>query len=221
MLREVTAEAGDGVRFYSVTNFDGSVTMEADKPCEAAHAKLKDISFKLQTTEVVLHPEGYTYSLSAQEKRCQIGIEKLRGVQSEYRLGTVFLRNFYTGLDFKNDMIYIGVNKGREGHVGAKIHGRVYNPFKPRYSVFKATIIVLFFGLIVGGILYYNQRKQEFDEERAQMKEARAAVHAKATKAATRSNNTIQDESVGDTTMNETLLDGEGRQQLDEEGGEK
>ena len=33
MLHEVSKEAGEGLRFYSVTNFDGSITMEADKPC--------------------------------------------------------------------------------------------------------------------------------------------------------------------------------------------
>lgn len=47
MLEEVKAEEGDGLRFYSVTNFDGSITMEADKNCEMANQKLKDISFKL------------------------------------------------------------------------------------------------------------------------------------------------------------------------------
>ena len=33
MLTEVKNEEGEGLRFYSVTNFDGSITMEADKPC--------------------------------------------------------------------------------------------------------------------------------------------------------------------------------------------
>ena len=93
------------------------------------------------------------------EKRCQIGIEKLRGVQSEYRLGTVFLRNFYTGLDYQNDMIYIGVNKGQADNTRRSIKGRVYNPFKPRYTVFKATIIIMFFGIVVCGIVYYLHRK--------------------------------------------------------------
>jgi hypothetical protein len=54
--------------------------MEADKNCELANKKLKDISFNLQTTTITLKPEGYTYEISPYERRCYIGIEKLRGV---------------------------------------------------------------------------------------------------------------------------------------------
>jgi hypothetical protein len=43
---------------------------------------------------------------------CSIGLEKLKDVDNEYRLGTLFMRNFYTALDFDNDMIAIGVNAG-------------------------------------------------------------------------------------------------------------
>ena len=70
MLDEIVAENGDGMRFYSMTNADGSITMEADKPCEMALQKLKDISFKLQTTTINLRPAGYTYEIAPEEKRC-------------------------------------------------------------------------------------------------------------------------------------------------------
>jgi hypothetical protein len=36
----------------------------------------------------------------------------LEGEQNEYRLGTIFMKNFYTALDFDNDMIVLGVNAG-------------------------------------------------------------------------------------------------------------
>lgn len=36
----------------------------------------------------------------------------LPGEANEYRLGTLFMRNFYTALDFDNDMIILGVNAG-------------------------------------------------------------------------------------------------------------
>ena len=65
-------------------------------------------------------------------------------------------------------MIYIGVNKGQTENAKAGMHGRVYNPFKPRYTVFKATLIILFFGIVVCGIVYYVHRKQEFEEEHAE-----------------------------------------------------
>jgi hypothetical protein len=215
MLDEIKAEEGDGLRFYAVTNADGSITMEADKPCEIATQKLKDITFKLQTTTITLRPKGYIYEIGPHEKRCQIGIEKLKGVQSEYRLGSVFLRNFYTGLDYKNDMIYIGVNKGQAENARASIHGRVYNPFKPRYTIFKATLIILFFGIIICGVVYYVHRKQEFEQEHAEHMERLAAIaNGQSTRTQKKVNPTVQDESVD---LGEKLIEADGRQTLDEE----
>lgn len=65
---------GEKVRFYSVTNFDGSVTMEADQPCDVARLKLRNIAFLLEKTKVIIWPEGYTYDISMREKRCSIGV---------------------------------------------------------------------------------------------------------------------------------------------------
>ena len=52
---------------------------------------------------------------------CQIGLECLKGEKSEYRLGTIFLRNFYTALDYENDLIILGVNTGMEDVAKAKV----------------------------------------------------------------------------------------------------
>lgn len=46
----------------------------------------------------------------------------------EYRLGSIFLRNFYVGLDYEFDSLLIGLNKDNKD---AEIHGSSPNPFKP------------------------------------------------------------------------------------------
>ena len=75
LLQEVKAKAAEtdpdgAVRFYALTNFDGSITMEVNQPCEVAVKKLRNISFKLEKTKVTIKPEGYTYQMSAAQKRC-------------------------------------------------------------------------------------------------------------------------------------------------------
>lgn len=83
----------------------------------------------------------------------------MKGVSNEYRLGTVFLRSFYTVLDYEHDMIYLGVNLGQEEAV---MHGHVYDPFDPRYMAFKATTITAYLCLVLGGVAYYMDRTVEF-----------------------------------------------------------
>lgn len=43
-------------------------------------------------------------------------------------LGTVFLRNFYTVLDYDDDLIAIGINKGSADLAKAEIVGHRANP---------------------------------------------------------------------------------------------
>ena len=44
-----------------------------------------------------------------------------------YRLGSVFLRNFYVGLDFANNKLLIGLNKNTND---AEIRGYSSSPYK-------------------------------------------------------------------------------------------
>ena len=89
------------------------------------------------------------------------------GVTNEYRLGTVFLRNYYTVLDYEHDMILLGINKGQESAV---IHGHVYDPFDPRFMAFKATFITVYFCIVLGGVAYYMDRNIDFKKEYKAMK---------------------------------------------------
>ena len=211
-LQAMNVHTMEGINFYESHNPDKSITIEADKPCSKIYGVLKTIEFKLQTTRISITPEGYTYEIDPMEPKCQIGLEKLVGVEHEYRLGNVFFRNFYVGLDYDEDMIYVGINKGMAAIASAGISGHVYNPFKPRYTVFKITLILFFVAIIAGGIAYYQHRKKELAEETAEIQQRLAAVHQADVDSddgqppAPKANYLIQDTSVeGD--LEESLVD--------------
>ena len=121
----------------------------------------------MQSTTISIAPRGYTLRSSAndEDERCRIALERLAGNANEYRLGNVFLRNFYTALDYDNDLIIIGINKGMASVAMASIEGRVYNPFKPRYTAFKVVLIFFYLSIIAGGIAYYIHRRKELEQE--------------------------------------------------------
>jgi hypothetical protein len=96
----------------------------------------------LQDTRIIIKPRGYIYHLADQNKDCFIGISSLPDSHNQYRLGTVFLRNFYTALDFSQNLIIIGLNKG--AHAGSYVEGHVGNPFiQPEDSHYVALSIIL------------------------------------------------------------------------------
>ena len=69
-------------------------------------------------------------------------------------LGTVFLRNFYTVLDYDNDLIAIGVNKGSSHLAKAEIVGHRANPTIEAsgngVAIFFLVLLIIF--LLVGGV---------------------------------------------------------------------
>jgi len=75
-----------------------------------------------------IHPAGYLYNLADyEEKDCFIGFEKIPDDLNHFRIGTVFLRNFYVGLDYEENMILIGVNKGSSDVAKAGLDGRSFD----------------------------------------------------------------------------------------------
>lgn len=45
---------------------------------------------------------------------CQIGLQPIKGGETEYRFGNIFLKNFVTALDYDKNVIMLGVNKMSE-----------------------------------------------------------------------------------------------------------
>lgn len=96
------------------SNIDGNTILVARKACHELEPLLFDIEFTLQNTKITIKPRGYLYHLADQNKDCFIGISSIPDSLNQYRLGTIFLRNFYTSLDFDRNQIMIGLNKGSD-----------------------------------------------------------------------------------------------------------
>lgn len=79
---------------------DGRKILIARKACDDLYDKMHSIQFMLQNTKIVIKPRGYMYHLGGQSDDCFIGIESIPDSANQYRLGTIFLRNFYTALNF-------------------------------------------------------------------------------------------------------------------------
>lgn len=82
------------------TEVEGNTILVARKACHELEDKLSDIEFMLQNTKIIIKPRGYIYHLADQYADCFIGISSIPDSLNQYRLGTIFLRNFYTVLDY-------------------------------------------------------------------------------------------------------------------------
>lgn len=120
-----------------------------------------DIQFALFKSIVVLKPRGYLYSIDPSSQECTIGIQAIPDSLNQYRLGSVFLRNFYVGLDYANNKLLIGLNKNTND---ADIVGNSPNPFnnKPKSNSTAVFLVFFFLGLtILGGLCYYRHKRNE------------------------------------------------------------
>jgi len=88
---------------------DGETILVSRKSCAFLENQLDDIQFQLATSLFVIKPKGYLYSLNGQDD-CFIGVQSIHDDFNQYRLGTVFLRNFYTVLDFDKNLVLMGLN---------------------------------------------------------------------------------------------------------------
>lgn len=135
-----------------------------DHNCDKVWQHLKPIEFKLETTAIKINPYGYTYQeYDAQQGFCQIGLESIPG-RNEYRLGTVFLRNFYVGLDYDKDLIIIGINKEASDYASAEIIGHSVDPYKPKVGSYGPLIFILILCIIIAVIAaawYFWKNKKE------------------------------------------------------------
>ena len=83
----------------------------SSKHCSELFGVLEDFEFLLHHTLITIKPRGYLYSQKGQSD-CFIGIRSINDAANQYRLGTIFLRNFYVGFDYDKNRINIGLNKG-------------------------------------------------------------------------------------------------------------
>lgn len=150
-----------------------------DGNCDTIWQYLKPIEFKLEKTVIKINPSGYTFQeYDKTQGFCQIGLHTNGEVNSnQYRLGTVFLKNFYTGLDYDRDLIVIGVNKGSSQHASATIIGHIGDPYnKDGHS--SNTILILFLILFVlfdvAAIVYFIIQKKQKEKEKKRITDEQA-----------------------------------------------
>lgn len=142
---------------------DETQILVARKPCYKLYDTLGDIEFKLQDTKIIIKPRGYLYHMENQDD-CFIGIQAIPESANQYRLGTIFLRNFYTALDYEQNLIIIGVNAGASDLAKAEIDGKVYNPFKESSKGNEggiASLLFIFLLIIIVIIAFWYFMKQE------------------------------------------------------------
>lgn len=88
---------------------EGNDILVARKPCDELYNTLGEIQFSLQGTVMNIKPKGYLYHQPMQPD-CFIGVQSIPDDANQYRLGRIFMRNFYTALDFDQNIIMIGPN---------------------------------------------------------------------------------------------------------------
>ena len=76
-------------------------------------------------------------------------------------MGSIFLRNFFIGLDFETMQLAVGLNKFS---TAASIEGKSPNPFKfPKEDDSAVFIVLVFLIILVGVALYFfcKERKKQ------------------------------------------------------------
>lgn len=109
----------------------------------------------------MIKPHGYLYHLNGQSD-CFIGIESIPDHNNEIRFGTIFLRNFYTGLDYSQNLIMLGLNQaiGSQKYIPAEIHGSSKLPdIEDHKGAALAIVIVILLLVSVIGIGYFFREK--------------------------------------------------------------
>lgn len=96
----------------SITEYSfssGGNILVSGKSCGELESIYSDLQFMLQYTQITIKPSGYLFNLPGQDD-CFIGIQSIPDSFNQFRLGTIFLRNFYAGLDYEKNFIMIGLN---------------------------------------------------------------------------------------------------------------
>lgn len=144
-----------------VQTVDNNEILVSRKKCSELYNLYSDLKFTIQGTEITIKPKGYLYSLGAQND-CFIGLQSIPDKYNQYRLGTIFLRNFYTGLDFENNMLLIGVNKGT---TSGYLNGKAENPFKVKEGngaiLFVITFIIVMIAVAVACFVRSKRNEQD------------------------------------------------------------
>lgn len=145
-----------------VREIDGNEILVSSLSCENLAKKLDPLEFMLHHTKIKIKPMGYLYSFINQ-KDCFIGVQSIPDRFNQYRLGTIFLRNFYTGLNYHYNSLLIGLNQGT---TDAEIMGAAPNPFKPKTNHGAIIFVIAFLVLMFAIAIFFYFRSQRIEQQR-------------------------------------------------------
>ena len=99
---------------------------------------------------------------------CRVGIESIPNSANHYRLGIIFLKHFYTALDYENNLVAMGLNSAameKEITIIRDPEGKLQNYVGPQddYHTLVTLLVFLLFGLFcwfyVISIQYERKKK--------------------------------------------------------------
>lgn len=147
-------------RSIKVREIDGNEILVSSLSCEVLAKKLDPLEFMLHHTKIKIKPMGYLYSLFNQKDSCFIGVQSIPDRFNQYRLGTIFLRNFYTGLNYHYNTLLIGLNQGT---TDAEIMGAAPNPYKPKSNHGAIIFVIAFLILMFAIAIFFYFRSQRIE----------------------------------------------------------
>lgn len=145
-----------------VREIEGNEILVSSLSCENLAKKLDPLEFMLHHTKIKIKPMGYLYSFLNQ-KDCFIGVQSIPDRFNQYRLGTIFLRNFYTGLNYHYNSLLIGLNQGT---TDAEIMGAAPNPYKPKTNHGAIIFVIAFLVLMFAIAIFFYFRSQRIEQQR-------------------------------------------------------
>lgn len=95
-------------------------SLKSNEQCSQLQESLSPLEFYIQDSKITILPSGIlddvpevideTTGEIITPRHCLIGIESIPDSENHYRLGIQFLKNFYTALDYQNNVIMIALN---------------------------------------------------------------------------------------------------------------
>ena len=176
-MRNDALMGGNKIKYREVRTETGKELRIVGMKCEDAWDFLEPVEFKIENTTIEMPPETYTYMDDPKQDFCQIGFHPILGSSHEYRLGNIFLRNFYVTLDYEQDLILLGISKDANVLLREKekiqIEGYAYNP-RVNHNLIRRTgsagyVLVGVFFFMAIAIIYYIVEKRRLvrDQRRA------------------------------------------------------
>ena len=78
--------------------------------CEYFMDEMKPLIIRLENWLYTIDPEGYTLNNTIHKHKCQVMVSYINETQELMILGDVFLRNFFTVLDYSRNQVSLGVS---------------------------------------------------------------------------------------------------------------